>query len=170
MDNVICIFRIWLVSMRTVIWVLNYQFLESHIFLNVVNLNTNKWISFFISINSKFNVFFTYLVINPIYDYSLIAMWKQFSWTRKKQNFLKISLETKDKKRSWEGNDGTWRWLAMLWRVRQSIPISSKILEGTALSTPSCSTACTNRLCSSGVQSTYTQFKKKKTLSITLKN
>ena len=50
----------------------------------------------------------------------------------------------------------------MLWRVRQSIPISSKILEGTALSTPSCSTACTNRLCSSGVQSTYTQFKKKK--------
>jgi hypothetical protein len=43
----------------------------------------------------------------------------------------------------------------MLWRVRQSIPISSKILEGTALSTPSCSTACTNLLCSSGVQSTY---------------
>jgi hypothetical protein len=38
--------------------------------------------------------------------------------------------------------------------------MSSKILEGTALSTPSCSTACTNLLCSSGVQSTYTQFKK----------
>ena len=50
----------------------------------------------------------------------------------------------------------TWRWLAILWRVRQSIPISSKIREGTALSTPSCSTAWTNLLCSSGVQSTYT--------------
>ena len=55
----------------------------------------------------------------------------------------------------------TSRWLAILWRVRQSIPISSNILEGTALSTPSCSTACTNLLCSSGVQSTYTRFKKK---------
>lgn len=49
----------------------------------------------------------------------------------------------------------TWRWLAMLWRVRQSIPMISKILEGTALSTPSCSTACTNLLCNSGVQSTW---------------
>lgn len=42
------------------------------------------------------------------------------------------------------------------------MPMSSRILEGTALSTPSCSTACTNLLCNSGVQSTYihvTHFK-----------
>ena len=49
-----------------------------------------------------------------------------------------------------------WRWLAMLWRVRHSMPMSSRILDGTALSIPSCSTACTNRRCNSGVQSTFT--------------
>ncbi len=47
------------------------------------------------------------------------------------------------------------KWLAMLCRVRHCTPMSSRILDGMAFSTPSCSTACTNLRCSSGVQSTF---------------
>jgi len=54
----------------------------------------------------------------------------------------------------------TWRWLATLCLVKPSTFINSKIREGMAWSTPSCSTAWTNFLCRSGVQSTWmnTQF------------
>lgn len=80
----------------------------------------------------------------------------------KENSFGEISRWILFRKENWKHQKKihTWRWLAILWRVRQSIPISSKILEGTALSTPSCSTACTNLLCNSGVQSTYTYPKK----------
>lgn len=51
----------------------------------------------------------------------------------------------------------TCRWLATLCLVNPSTLISSRILEGMAWSIPSCSTAWTNRLCKSGVQSTCSE-------------
>lgn len=49
------------------------------------------------------------------------------------------------------------KWLAMFWRVRPSeqVPMRSKILLGTALSTLKASTAHTNWSCSSRVHSTW---------------
>lgn len=48
------------------------------------------------------------------------------------------------------------RWLAMFWRVRPlpAGPMSFKIWDGTALSTPMFSTTDTNMQCSSEVHST----------------
>lgn len=50
------------------------------------------------------------------------------------------------------------KWLATLCLVKPSTCISCKILEGMACSAPSCSTACTNLLWSSAVQSTFIFF------------
>jgi hypothetical protein len=62
----------------------------------------------------------------------------------------------------------TWRWLATLCLVKPSTFINSNIREGMAWSIPNCSTAFTNFLCSSGVQSTWTKTKYKKCNQISI--